>query len=84
MEQLFSFKKSLEQTCSIIEWNPSSPQLLKIAGLLATRRPARKSDADTVISQVCPGTRFLLTEGVDNSDLNTLLAMANQIANRKA
>lgn len=83
MEQLSTLKGALEHACSIIAWNPTSSQLQQIAKQLANSSAIKEGDVAGIVSNVCPNTKFLATEGIDNSDLRTLIALAIQVANAK-
>lgn len=83
MNQLSQFKVALEDACSIIAWNPTALQLQQIAKQLLKDSAIANSDLNGIISSVCPNATFLVTEGIDNSDLRTLIAMAIQVANAK-
>jgi hypothetical protein len=80
---LDSFKRALEDTCSISSWNPTSSQLERIAKQLARAKPITSGDVGIVVNGICPDTTFRFLEGVDNSDLRTLLALAIQVADVK-
>jgi hypothetical protein len=50
---------------------------------LARTKPITSGDAGIVVNGICPDTTFRFLEGVDNSDLRTLLALAIQVADAK-
>ena len=83
MEQLSKFKKALEDACSIIAWNPTSSQLQQIAKQLVKYSAITKGDVTGIVSGVCPNSKFLAAEGIDNSDLRTLIALAIQVASAR-
>lgn len=83
MGQLSILKRSLEDACSIVAWNPSSSQLQQIAKLLAKSNAIEKDDVAGIVASVCPNTKFIALEGIDNSDLRMLIALAIQVANAK-
>ena len=83
MEQLSKLKSSLEDTCSIVAWNPTSSQLQQIAKLLVKSNTIEKGDVASIVAGVCANTKFIAMEGIDNSDLRTLIAIAIQVANAK-
>ena len=75
--KLNQFKKYVDSILNFIAWNPTDLQLKKIAQKLAELpEPSSISDIQSIISQVCPGARFMVSEEVDNSDIKTLLAWA--------
>lgn len=83
MDHLAKLKQKLEHDCSIVSWNPTTSQLQQIATHLAKSKVGESGDVTAIISSVCPNTRFLTMEGIDNSDLRALLALAVQVANAK-
>lgn len=83
MEQLSRLKRSLEDACSIVEWNPTASQLQQIAKLLAKSSAIKKVDVASIVASVCPNTKFIAMEGIDNSDLRMLIALAIKVANTK-
>lgn len=83
MEQLSRLKRSLEDACSIVAWNPTSPQLQQIAKLLVNSSAIENGDVAGIVASVCPNTKFIVMEGIDNSDLRMLVALAIQVANTK-
>jgi len=81
MNRLEILKQKLEHDCSIVAWNPTTSQLQEIATQLAESKVTGDGDVTAIISSVCPNTTFFTMEGIDNSDLRALLALA--IANTK-
>lgn len=73
-------KKELEIVCQIYNWNPSNEQLLNISNDIKSRHSGyestNQSEIVSIITNHCPDASFIIKEGVDNSDLNTLLALA--------
>lgn len=84
MSDLSKFKIELEQTCDIYAWQPTRNQLVLIANQLVIVQPASYLEAQSIILSICPDITFSLFEGVDNSDIRTLLALAIQVANTKS
>lgn len=83
MERLSRLKRSLEGVCSIAAWNPTSSQLQQIAQLLTKSGAIGKGDVAAIVASVCSNAKFIAREGVDNSDLRVLIALAIQVANAK-
>lgn len=83
MDHLEKLKQQLERDCLIVAWNPTAFQLQQIAMKLANFVVLKKGDVAAIIVSVCPNTRFLVMDGIDNSDLRALLALAVQVANSK-
>ncbi len=73
-------KEQLEKICKIRRWSPTQAQLVSILNHFENEIRKGKShtisDCQGIISSYCPGTSFYFYEGVDNSDLNTLLLLA--------
>lgn len=80
MNSLAQFQKSLEISCRIARWSPSDSDLKEIARRISIFRPDSPSDAASIVNKVCPNTLFSVMEGLDNSDLRTLLALATAAA----
>ena len=73
---LSEFKLGLERTLKIVSWSPTEHDLITIAQEVARGRVAGSDDLSNIVSRVCPGTLRMVTEGLDNSDLRTLLVLA--------
>lgn len=71
-----SFKKHLEQLCGIAAWSPTTTQLEEIAGRIKTEGAQDVAAVQEIVHAVYPGATYLMLEGVDNSDVRTLLALA--------
>lgn len=76
MNSLSAFKQYLEESCGIVRWSPSERDLKDIAQRVVRAHPRSADELATIVIDVCPGLTRLATEGVDNSDLRTLLALA--------
>ncbi|MEI6707068.1 MAG: hypothetical protein WCK96_08035 [Methylococcales bacterium] len=83
MKSIEKFKTSLESVSNVIKWNPTKSDLEKIALCVTEKSPSSPSEIDSIIAEICPDSLFACLEGIDNSDLNTLLAMAIAITNDK-
>lgn len=81
MEHDFT-KAELELFFKIVEWNPSDHQVLLINREIRRRyRNGERlslNECQSIVSAICKGALFVAVEGVDNSDLNTILAMATK------
>lgn len=73
-----AFKVEIEKSCRIVSWNPSQRQLEEIARKIQLAKPKSASQVESIVVSVCPDTTFMCLEGVDNSDIRTLLALAIQ------
>ncbi|MBX9935978.1 MAG: hypothetical protein K2Y10_05245 [Burkholderiaceae bacterium] len=71
----FKFKRELETSINIAEWNPTDEQLLRIAKYIVRNKGDIKGVKE-FISVICENVTWTAFEGVDNSDLNYLLALA--------
>lgn len=71
-----SFKKHLEQLCGIAAWNPTTAQLEEIARRIKTEGVQDVAAVQGIVQTVYPGATYFALEGVDNSDVRTLLALA--------
>ena len=79
-----NFKMALESFCKIHSWAPTENQLVKIASALSIEKPTTLSNAQGLVSRYCPSVIYSLEEGVDHSDLRTLLMQAIKIAQRNS
>ncbi|MBX9935979.1 MAG: hypothetical protein K2Y10_05250 [Burkholderiaceae bacterium] len=70
----------LRNHCNLIDWYPTHAQLEKIAQEIKQRIESgeilNRTTCQNIIVEHCGSTRMFLIKGLDNSDLNTLLAMA--------
>lgn len=82
MSSHISFKIALEQHCKFV-FQPSSNQLTQIAIDIVSRKPQSSGDVFDIVKKTCPDVLAVLLEGLDNSDLRTLIALAMKIAVRK-
>lgn len=80
MRTLTDFKAELERTLRIVAWNPSQQDLRTIASQVACLRTNSRHEIARIVVEVYPNARFLSLEGLDNSDLRTLLALATAAA----
>lgn len=76
---LDKFKKKLEADLLITEWSPSTAELREIARRLAAfNGDPSKSNISRVVLEVVGSYEAMFFEGVDNSDLTTLLLLATK------
>ncbi|OEE28165.1 hypothetical protein [Aliivibrio fischeri] len=72
-------KKELESALLITCWSPSNDQLKEIAKQLrAFKGKANKENISKIVVGVIGSYESMLMEGVDNSDLTTLLLLATK------
>jgi hypothetical protein len=79
---LTNFKAELERTLRIVKWDPSERDLMTIAQRAASTRWSSPADLRRIVVEVYPKALFLNLEGLDNSDLRTLLALATAAASK--
>lgn len=80
MSSLSEFKKYLEEHCGIVRWSPSERDLKEIAQRVTRAQPRSADELAIVVLEVCPDLIRLSMEGLDNSDLRALLALATAAA----
>lgn len=80
MPSLTDFKAELARTLCIVKWDPSERDLMTIARRAAGIESNSPADLTIIVAEVCPGALFVMMEGLDNSDLRTLLALATAAA----
>lgn len=78
-----ALKIEIEKLCEIASWNPSQQQLEEIANEISRIKPKNINEIGGIVTSVCPGTTFICLEGIDNSDVRTLLALAIQASKEK-
>ncbi len=79
---LETLKKEIESALMITKWSPSEEELAKIAELLSNfQGEATKSNISRIVLEVVGSYECISLEGVDNSDLTTLLSLATKIKN---
>lgn len=78
-----SLKVEIENACSIVSWDPSHKQIEMIINEIAQKRPNSVNEIVGIVASVCPDTTYACMEGIDNSDIRTLLALAIQTSNKK-
>lgn len=70
------FKTAIAKYCTITKWNPTPEQLNAIALEIIRTKPNNPSDVKSIVAKKCPGTTFVALDGIDNSDIRTLLLLA--------
>ena len=69
-----------EKICKIIEWNPTDKDLINISlefeTLLKQGEQLSIGKCQGIINKYCPDALCMILDGVDNSDLNSLLTIA--------
>lgn len=76
---LNNFKKELESILLITEWSPSHRELELIASRLRELKGTpTKNDVATSVLEIVGSYKSMFFEGIDNSDLTTLLLLATK------
>ncbi len=77
---LQKFKTQIELALTITKWSPTDNQLLKIAQKLKEfQGKPTKLDITEIVSSVVDDYEIMALEGLDNSDLTTLLLLATKV-----
>lgn len=75
-----SLKEFLSEICGIENWSPTSSQLdaieKEISEDISLGKRLTRTDCQNIVAKHCGPVRMLMLKGADNSDLNTLLALA--------
>jgi hypothetical protein len=72
-------KKEIESALMITKWSPSTEELAEIAERLKNfKGEATKSNIAKIVLDVVDSYECIALEGVDNSDLTTLLLLATK------
>ncbi|MGL6492342.1 hypothetical protein ACSZNX_15130 [Aeromonas veronii] len=75
-----NLEELLRKQCSLIGWWPTQQQIAAIENeinkAIASGKKLSKSDCQHIVVKHCGKTRMVACCSVDNSDLNTLLALA--------
>jgi hypothetical protein len=74
-----NLKKELEAALLITNWSPSESELHEIARQIKSlSSTASKTDIEKIVLDVVGSYECMSMEGVDNTDLTTLLLMATK------
>lgn len=73
---IFAFKEAAGRFAEVYEWHPTAHDLVEIAGRVVGSGGVTKSELQQIITDVLPGTSYVLLEGIDLSDVKQLLALA--------
>ncbi|MBS7422317.1 hypothetical protein KIE16_04890 [Pseudomonas syringae] len=79
---LAAFKVKIERILRPWQWHPTADQLARLAAEFAQKGPETHTQALVIFQKHFPGQKFLVLDGVDNSDYSTLLTLA--LADAKA
>lgn len=73
-------KDELESALMITKWSPTDDQLYKIAkALKAFKGDPTKPNIDKIVLDVVGSYESMVLEGLDNSDLTSLLILATKV-----
>lgn len=74
-----NLKKELEAALLITNWSPTEGDLQEISRRIsALKGNASKTDIEKIVHDVFGSYECMILEGVDNTDLTTLLLMATK------
>ncbi|MGV8000975.1 hypothetical protein QPK14_02200 [Photorhabdus temperata subsp. temperata] len=80
MNSIF-FKKELETVLLITNWSPTEANLNEIASRIQNiNGSASKHDIEKIVYDVIGPYECMMMEGIDNTDLTTLLLLATKMA----
>ena len=78
-----SLKKELEAALLITDWSPTETELREIAKRIdKLKGTASKADIEKIVGDVVGPFERMVMEGVDNTDLTTLLLLATKTTAR--
>lgn len=79
-----TLKAELESALMISKWSPTDRQLLEIAKKLKDfKGEPTKSNIEKIVLDVVGSYEAITLEGIDNSDLTTLLMLATKVDSGK-
>lgn len=75
-----NLEEFLRNTCGLEDWHPTTQQLVAIEkdinDAIKSGKRLSRTECQRLVSKYCGSVRMLLLKSADNSDLNTLLALA--------
>lgn len=78
-----NFKKELETILSITDWSPTESNLHEIARRIKSlRNTISKADVEKIVHDVVGAYECKFMEGLDNTDLTTLLRLATKVTSK--
>lgn len=83
IDSLVLFKSELERKLKISKWSPTDSDIAYIAKKIATGEAQSRAEIVRLVLEVFPSTLWFSTEGVDNSDLKSLIQLPTLSANSK-
>lgn len=82
-QELKDFQEQLTHIIKPVNWSPRIAQLQQLAVAVAIRKPQTTTELHALFDQVFPKTWVVSNEGLDNSDLRAVLALAIAAAQKK-
>ncbi len=80
---ILNLKREIEAALLITSWSPSESDLREISRKIReTRPPLTQCELEAIVSSVVGSFTHAVMEGLDNSDLTTILMMATKIENK--
>jgi hypothetical protein len=80
---LQALKSYIEKAFNFVGWHPTDKQLQEIARRIRTTQPLTQQALAQIIEDVSPHHTVWALEGIDNTDLDTLLLMATKASQPK-
>ncbi|TPG73746.1 hypothetical protein [Pseudomonas mandelii] len=80
---LQALKSYIETAFKFVGWHPSDKQLQEIARRIRTSQPLTQEALVEIVEDVSPHHTVWAVEGIDNTDLDTLLMMATKASQPK-
>lgn len=78
-----NLKKELEAALLITDWSPTERDLQEISRRIKNLRGSTsKTDVEKIVHDVVGPYEHMVMEGVDNTDLTTLLLMATKTTDK--
>ncbi|ELL0573397.1 hypothetical protein Q6U63_002724 [Vibrio fluvialis] len=75
-----NLKKELEAALLITDWSPTEAELNEIARQMKSLgSSASKGDIEQIVYEVVGPYECMIMEGIDNTDLTTLLLLATKV-----
>jgi hypothetical protein len=80
-QYIYKFKQAIEHNLKIAKWEPTNNQILSIANDIYERNyePDNRELLYIIKGHYSKEILYFANEGLDNSDLITLLALATQV-----
>jgi hypothetical protein len=83
-DALADFAAALKALAKVATWNATPRSLAQVALAVRGSRPEDVSDLQSIIRKFVPDAKFRLDEGLDMSDLRTLLMLASKVGSNSS